>query len=145
MKNSGLAVFLGIAVFGATIFGLSAVQVWIISLIADIDMSWNVLGWFGLGGVTKPILPWFLHIWQLLGAGYFCLLTVRQVCFRQWRNFYGTQSITGFIITMLSIVYTIAGLIMFFMGDAGFSTVVIGGLFIWTGTLISSTDMLSDN
>jgi hypothetical protein len=145
MRSSRLAVLLGIVVFGATILGLSAVQVWIVSLLADADMSWNVLGWFGFGNVVKPILPWYLHIWQLLCAGYLCLLTVRQICFCQWCNFYVTQSITGFIITVLSIVYTIAGLIMFFMGKVGFSTVVIGGLFIWSGTLVSSTDMLSGN
>ncbi len=144
MKNSYSAVFFGLIVFCATVLGLSAFQVWIISLMAKVDMSWDVLGWFGLGGVAKPILPWFLHIWQLLSAGYFCLLVVKQICFRQWCNFYGTQSIVGLIITIFSIIYAIVGLLMFFKGNAGFSTVVIAGLCIWTGRQVALTDMLAE-
>lgn len=144
MKNSVLAVFLGLIVFGATLLCLSAFQVWILSLFIKADMSWNVLGWFGLGGVDKPILPWFFHIWQLLSAGYLCLLTVKQICYHQWRNFYGTQTIVGLIIEIASVIYAIVGLVMFFKGDAGFSTVVIAGFCIWTGQQVIFTDMLAE-
>ena len=128
-----IATVVGIAAFYAVIFVVDVIQINILAWISDVEVSWDVLGWFGMGGAEKPMIPWWLHIWPLIMAPAVSSVAMTGLSRALWCGDRAPHSIASLVIEIISVVCLITNIVQVVQGNAGFSSIVISFFFLAAG------------
>ncbi len=127
----------------AVVFVISiTVTTLLLGWIAEIPVLGRLMFFLGTGG-AKPsefTVSWYVYFVPLLITGYATNFIIELICEGNPEAHTLSKKIVGISIVVLYVISAIINLVMFFMGDVAFSTIVINIMFVICGGLIAYGD-----
>lgn len=136
------ATICGFLIF-AIVFSLALLlMALIIGWVSNIPVIGKILLWLGTGGNTSSdiAVAWYLYFFPMSITSFLMLIAMGKICGTDYSAYNIAKKIVGITIIVIYVLSAIINLIVFFMGDEKFFTVIVDVLFVIFGSMVAFGD-----